>query len=462
MFHRLIAWIFYFILLLGLVVLESCATAPERPDAEAAIAQATGVSDAVVFLTEGGPLDSSDLTPSSLALTEAVRQGLRTDPGLQAALSRVWMALADLEQAKVLPNPVLNILFRFPNDGGSTQIEASLTQEIVSLLQRPWRSSAAEKKLRSVSSEALSVALDLVAEIQESYISVQALEELMPVLDERRRILSQLLNVAKARLEAGEGTRADVATLDAQRVELELEIAERQLERREERLRLTRLVGQPSGVAEWKLDPWHSLSQPLPSERTWIETALSNRPEIQGRLWELAALGDTLELAKLSPFEGASVGAELQREDSTALGPSLSIPIPLFDTGEARRKKIEAERSEVRHKLTEARRKAVEEVRRALESFSASQANVERVRTELIPLQERRRSLAESAYRAGQTDTTAVFLAEQDLRAARAKQIELEKKTAVSLLRLERAVGGRAASEHVLASGNAEALEKPK
>ncbi|MGE4196251.1 MAG: hypothetical protein AB7G11_03905, partial [Phycisphaerales bacterium] len=41
-----------------------------------------------------------------------------------------------------------------------------------------------------------------------------------------------------------------------------------------------------------------------------------------------------------------------------------------------------------------------------------------------------------------QTDVTALFLAEQDLRAGRAKAIEVEQQMSISLIRLQRAVGG--------------------
>lgn len=57
-------------------------------------------------------------------------------------------------------------------------------------------------------------------------------------------------------------------------------------------------------------------------------------------------------------------------------------------------------------------------------------------------MQEQRRSLADAAFRAGQTDVTALFLAEQDLRAAQAKAVDLDRKTAIAGIRLQRAVGG--------------------
>jgi outer membrane protein TolC len=84
----------------------------------------------------------------------------------------------------------------------------------------------------------------------------------------------------------------------------------------------------------------------------------------------------------------------------------------------------------------------VEEVRVAFESFEANRSNLARVRDELMPLQQQRRQQAEDAYRAGLADVTALYLAEQDLRSAQTKLIEIEQQLSIALVRLERAAGG--------------------
>lgn len=104
--------------------------------------------------------------------------------------------------------------------------------------------------------------------------------------------------------------------------------------------------------------------------------------------------------------------------------------------------RVTAEQLEARHELTLARRKVVEEVRVAFQTLTASNANLDRIRNELIPLQQQRRTLAEDAYRAGQSDVTALFLAEQDLRLTQAKAIEVERQASTAFVRLQRAIGG--------------------
>lgn len=426
------------------MAMVGCQSNP-RADVDAArdASKAVGISEPIEFISvgpDGGPLDEPAATDASLTLAEALRRAVTTDPSIQAAMSRVRIAMADSDQSRLLPNPVLNIVLRW--GPGKPQIEASLAQDFVQALQIPRRSSAADNRLRQAASDAVTTAIDVVAEVQERYIATQASAMLVPVLRDRMTLLDKLAGIAKARLDAGEGRRSDLVTLQSQRVELQVDVDQAALAERENRLRLARLIGQPSNAATWSLEVWTPPTTDIASESVWIDRALQHRPEVQSIAWKLSALGDDEAVARLLPWEGASAGIDVQRDDKLFVGPSVSTPLPIFDTGQARRARITAEQLEARHDLTLVRRKIVEDVRVAYETMTASAANLDRIRRELIPLQERRRSLAEDAFRAGQSDVTSLFLAEQDLRLGQARAIEVERQAAAAYVRLLRAVGG--------------------
>jgi len=426
---------------LVVVVASGCATSLPNHATEQRVSEVTGVPSAVEFRTEGGPLDEAEITGSSLSLAQALQRALRCDPALQASLARVRVAIAEAEQARLWPNPILSVVLRWPDGAGKPNIEAGLAADLLSILQTPGRTRAADNRLRQAAAESLVVALDLVANVRETYATAQALDLQLPVLEQRREIIGKLLGVARGRLDAGEGTRSDLTVLDAQRVELEVEIAEIERQGQDTRLQLARLIGRPSGLTDWNLDPWTDAGAAV-DEARWVQAGIEHRPEIQERLWELAALGDDLRLARWAMLESASVGVDAQRNEVWEIGPSASAPLPLFDIGQAKRAKISAQTLEARHRLTQTRRQIVEEVRRSHASLSGSSRNEKRVETELIPIQERRRAEAEALYRAGESDTTSLFLAEHELRASQSKLIELRQQTAIAAIRLERAVGG--------------------
>ena len=414
---------------------------PPEVKTETVAGAAAGLSEAITFHVEGSPNDEEG-DPGTLTFAEAVRLSVSTDPAIQAALARVRIALADSKQARLLPNPILNLVIRFPEGGGQPIVEASIAQDLVSILRIPRRSSLADHRLRQASAAAVGITIDAVAQVQERYVSVQALEQLLPVFEQRRALVGKAVELAKARLAVGEGIREDVAVLNTQRVELEVDIAETTQELRDERLRLARLIGRPSGGAAWKLEPWVPPTLTDIAEGAWIDAGLGSRPEIQERCWALAALGDDLALARLLPLDGAGAGLQAQHDGPWQTGPEVSVPIPIFDMGQARSERVTAEQIEARHELVLAKRQVIEDVRRSWESLAHTRENLRRVRQELVPLLEQRRSLADASFRAGQSDATALLLAEQDLRAAQARAVELDRKAAIAAIRLQRSVGG--------------------
>lgn len=416
------------------------AIAPER-----AVSDATGFEDAVTFLIAGEPVNVTQVAGDRLPLPEALRRAVAHDPGLQAALARVRAALADAEQARLLPNPVLSVLLRFPSGGGRPEIEAGITESLLALLTRGTRSEVADHRLRASVAEAVARALDTLAEARDRYVRIQSLAIALPLLRERGALLERLEAIARERLNAGEGTRLDVTTLAAQRAELDVEIAEAEAAEQDLRLELARRIGEPSGAARWALDlPATQPAMSLSEERL-LSLATENRPEIQRIMWELHALNRERDLAGFSPWEGLALGVGSERTPTWSTGPAVTVPLPIFDRGSAAEHRANARLIEARHRLTEARRIAVEEVRRALEAYERTRQNLERTRTILLPLQRQRREQVEEVYRGGFADLTALLLAEQDLRATQARQVALEERAAIALGRLERAVGGPAA-----------------
>lgn len=434
----------------ALLLVSGCSTNRPQAKAEETISASLGLPDAVVFRTEGDPLDASTETDDVLPLPVAIRRAVETSPELQAALSRVRVAQAEADLAEAFPNPILSLVFRIPEGGGTPDIEAGIAADLIALLQRPRRASAASHRLEAETASALSSALDVVFEVQSLYVDVQTLEELFPLLDGRLATLGRLRDVAQARLDLGEGTRQDVTSLEAERMALAVEASRTRQALRLSRITLARRIGEPSGAAMWRLDPWQG-PLPLPTEeRAWIRKAISVRPEVLAVEWEIRARGDDAAIAGLGSLDGGTVGVEAERDGDWSLGPSASAPLPIFDTGTARKRRARALESEAKHRLTEVQRAVVEEVRTSLASLIGSQENLQRVVGDLIPLQERRRAEVEAAYRLGHVDLTALLLAEQALRETEAGRVDLEREVSNALLRLQRAVGGPSAFDETV------------
>lgn len=431
------------LILCCLMINLSCSVSPTPAiSAEDSISEALALSNSIVFSWEGESLDVASPPSERLTLIDAVRAAVEHDPRLQAALARVQSALAESQQARLLQNPLLNILFRFRDGGGPVDIEAAVSQPIIALLRRPKKSAVADDRLRASVAESVSIALDSIREIKEIYTRIQSIELLLPVLWQRRTIIDRLERLASDRLAAGEGARVDVTTLMSQRESIEIDIADVNNDARNLRLSLARRIGTPSALASWILDARGHTTPLTRTENEWIEAALRTRPEIQQTVWELLALGGERDLSGLAVWSDLGIGLKFQEEDYASAGPELNIPLPVFNDGTVAKRAAEARIVESKHKLVDLGRGVIEDVRRAFSTFEASRQNLERMQGTLLPLQSQRRTQLEEIYNAGQSDITALLLAEHELLSSELKRIELDEKTTLSLIHLERAVGG--------------------
>jgi outer membrane protein, heavy metal efflux system len=422
--------------------LASCAIAPPDVDAGEAVARSLDLSDAIVFSMQALPLDAAAADGVELPASTAVLRAIETSAELQAALARVRVAQMDAELAGLLPNPVLSIAVRVPAGHASSIIDVGLAGDLLAILQREGRASAAGHRLQAEATLAVATALDVVARVQAQYAEVQALEALLPILGERLAVFDKLQEVAQARLDVGEASRRELTAVEAERAELAVDVAGRRRELRLARLALARQIGEPSSAASWRLQPW-SPPAPVPTdEAQWIRAALASRPELAAIDWEIRARSDEQELAGGLSADGSGVGAEAEFDDDWSVGPAVAVPLPLSDTGGRQAERAAALTAEARHRRTEAERAVVEEVRGALATLQGAQSSLERIATDLVPLQQRRLDELEQSWTLGQVDLVTVLMADESLRLALARRIELERDVSAALYRLQRAVGG--------------------
>jgi len=426
-----------------LLVLGVAGCQSQRPATEGEIAAATGVSGAIVFHAQAEGIDAGE-TPETLTLTEAVRLALTHDPRLQQSLAQVRLAEAEANQARLLPNPVLAIDVRPPvSPGVNTAFEATLTGDLVSLLQKPAQISAADKRLRGASAEALTQALDVISETKLAFVAARGADVEMNNARDHSAILQRLHEIAQSRLNLGEGTRLDLLAIDAQLAQATLDQADLELEVTSDRLTLARLMGSPGGGIAWKLEADNEPAYPaVAAEGAWVSAALQKRPEIQAKVWELRALGDDLSAAEFSPFAGGEIGGHAEHDPEWRVGPTVSVPLPVFDFGQANRARIEAQRAAARQDLLQAQREIVEEIRGAYAAYENARQSLAAAREKLLPLQQQELEQAQVAFQAGASDLATLLLAQSDLQATTLRVTGLEEKAISARIKLERAAGG--------------------
>ena len=418
-----------------------CATAPPSHNTAAQIQSAASLENAIVFHAEALPAEAA-VTADSLQFSAAVERALRQSTEVQIALAEVRGAQAAAHQSRLLPNPILDIAFRFPEGGGRTVIETGLTADLTQLLQRPRRISAADARLRVASAKAVATVLDVMHATQKIYFDAVGLRREGAILTEQNNRIDELLKVAEVRLAAGESTQLDVTTFKAEQATGAIDLREATLKLTQANLALAHRLGQPRGRTDWKLTTPLYIQVVLRDEPDSIAHGLRVRPEIQADRWQLVALEDQTALARLAWMEKNAVGLASERNSDWSLGPSVALPLPLFDWGQARRAEANAQAIAARHRLTQTTRQVAREIRQAHTAVVSLMTTAHRVRTELVPLHEERVRLARVVYETGQSDVTVLRLAELDLLKTQLKVVRLEYRTTRAIIALDRATGG--------------------
>jgi cobalt-zinc-cadmium efflux system outer membrane protein len=427
--------------MLASAMLGGCA-AP-RADVAADAARLAGIENAIVFREHPGPLDNP--TPDDLSLTpaRAVRLALSQDPRIQAALARVRVAQADAHQARLLPNPILTIDVRYPVHAGNTVFEPSLTAEILSLLQKPAQISAADHRLRGAAATALVTVLDVIDEVEEAVAAARSVDAEIDNARRRQERIRRVRTIAQKRLQAGEATRLDVLTVDAQLMAAELELSDFELQRDDARLALNRLLGYARTDPQWELAPWQAPpAENLAPESAWVDAALANRPEINAKVWELRALGEEVRGAALPPLQGGEIGAHAEHDGDWHVGPVFTFPLPIFDFGQATRERVRAQRIAARHELAQAQLEVIQNVRATRASYLHARRALNDAQNRLLPLQQQQLDSAQVAYQSGDADLATLLLAQNEHEQTLGKIVELQEKVTVARAKLMRATGG--------------------
>jgi cobalt-zinc-cadmium efflux system outer membrane protein len=278
----------------------------------------------------------------------------------------------------------------------------------------------------------------------------------------RQERLGRVRDIAQKRLRAGEATRLDVLTLDAQLVAAELEVSDFALQREDARLTLNRLLGYARTDPRWELSAWQAPAERgLAPEAEWVDAALANRPEVSAKVWELRAMGEDVRGAALPPLQGGEIGAHAERDPEWRLGPVVSVPLPIFDFGQATREKVRAERVAARHELAQAQLEVIQNVRSTYATYRHARRALGDARDRLLPLQDQQLENARHAYQAGDVGLPTLLLAQNEYEQTQGKIVELEEKVTVARSKLLRATGGAGVAAPLVAGGGSGAEGTP-
>ena len=387
------------------------------------------------------------LLAAPLTAESAMRIAVLNNRSLRALYHGLGVPEAELAQAGLLPNPVLDANVRLGLGPSGTGTELGLVQDLIGLLQIPLKKRVAEAALAEAKLAVADAILDLALSAKATFYRLQGAEQM---LDLRRHVVGAAAaarRIAERQHAAGNVTDLALATEVGAHEEAVAELALAEASARMEREDLNVLLGVTGDRTGWTVTP--RLAD-VPPDDLAPQSELETRALAQRLDLETLRLSTERERAhyRLGRFYGliptASLGTAAQREvdGGWSVGPAFTLPIPLFDQSQAA---LAATSARIHAGVVRGAALAVKiraDVRRARTRVDAARVRATQLRRTLVPLASRVTAESQREYNAMLIGVFQLLQAKRAEIETGRRYIEALTDYWIARTELERAVGG--------------------
>lgn len=387
------------------------------------------------------------LLQTNLTAQSCVAIALLNNRSLQAEFEDIGISQAELSESSRLKNPEFEGSWRLPTHGAKVvNAEYALAQNFLDLLTLPARKKIAARNLEATKLRIAHQVLALAAEVQGTFYTVQAGEQLTNRLALIVEVNEAGADLAKRQHDAGNINDLELHNQQAAYTQSRLDFTRAQVQLRADRERLNRWLGL------WgKQTVWQTAGEllPLPDKELPLENvealAISRRLDLAAARGEVVNVQSALKLKKsVRWLPGASVGvnAEHDLDHSWVIGPTLSFEVPIFNQGQPEIAKLAAAHRRAMRNLEALAVNIRSEVRETRDALIAARDVAEYHQKILLP--QRQRILRETLlqYNAMQKSNYELLLAKEREQQEEQATIEALRDYWTARAELERAVGG--------------------
>lgn len=329
------------LLLLGLT---GCASA--NPDAgfgdvRAAVAERHATT---IVWNRGSELDQEaadrlrSLLARRLTPADAVQIAILNNRDLQSVYTELGLAQTDLVQAGLFRNPIFDASVLFPLSGVRPDLQFGVVVSFLDALYIPLRKRVAAAQFEEAKLRVTGAVLDFAAQVRGAFYAHQANEQLLEL---RRTIVEALAaswEVSRRLHDAGNISDLDLARDRAVTEAARLSLRASEIAARQSREQLNTLMGVWGDQTAWEIDGrLPDVPTELPSVNGIERAALGRSLDLAHARARIIAAGEQVGYERAtSLIPTVEGGPEAEREEGWKVGPALSVPLPLFDRGQAR------------------------------------------------------------------------------------------------------------------------------
>ncbi len=284
-----------------------------------------------------------------LTVDSAIQIALLSNQSLQAKYADLGISQADLVQAGLLKNPVLELTRLKPRKSGEPDdaLDVELRFEFLDILLIPLRKKVAAQQYEATKQQVTAGILDHAAATRKAFYAVQMAQQMENVFGELKASAAAALETANRLRKIGNINKGTFDSFQLQDDEAGLALAEAQLVTRANREKLNQLMGVTGDQARWVIEGG---LKPLPLKAIDLadieQRVLDNSLELAILRHQIQAIADQAGAEDVeSIINDLELGYAWDREDSGHWkdGPIIEFKAPIFDLGFARRARVKAQ-----------------------------------------------------------------------------------------------------------------------
>jgi len=388
------SFFFMFALLAAPLSISGCATVSNESVTADVASTVSARLEQQIDWNAGNPEDKSVQTAldrmlrDELTIDEAVAIALINNRDMRATLERTGVARADLILAGLLENPVFG--FTVLSGEVVTVREYEVFQELLSLFTLSARKNLAGKELERARLEVAQSALDLAAEVKQTFYGLLADKQSIA-------LYTQVLDATEAAaILASRQYRAGTLSLREQAMHKSfhslsaLEGAQAEARFAVDREKLNQLLGLWGGRTKWALpDRLPNVPAEMQPNEEFERRAMTERLSLAAIRTEVENAYMALEYSRQTRWLSA-LGIQYtvaRGEDGSYLrGPKIEFGLPLFDRGQGRMARLEAELRDAENRYAQLAIDIRSDVREAATRLNAAHELLMHYRSAVLPL----------------------------------------------------------------------------
>ncbi len=384
---------------------------------------------------------------TAFSATAAIQFALLNHPQMKASFAELGIARADLMEAGLLPNPVVEFGARFPDRSPhATGIEFNILGSVVELLLRPdntrIKALAVDAAILRFSAELM----QLATEVETAFIQLQgALQRHAALVDVDTANRATAVFIEKMRVAGNIGAIPAVRTAAlAEQAGIQVLRATLSVDEARAALAHSMGVGDPA-----ELPPVNALLPELPPSPLGagdaLAIALAERLDLAAARKavdvEAARHQVTLDWGWLNTLQ-VGVWGERDTDRQFSIGPSLQFDLPIFNRGQAQQAGTAAKLQQKQHQVAALALDIESQVRLAERRVGHTHAIAKQYQDKVLPLHEELESLARRQQAFMLTGATGVIAARREALAVSSDYVHALSDYWVAVAALRRALGG--------------------